>query len=219
MFLIHNKLTLTLMHWLVLILIASLLAACGRSDSVGSGISSNSGSATPVIQSVTASLTATTVTAETQNVATAISRPISTSSSTQPKRALGTTLGTIQLRANGGVVLQTLGEPEKRGVTHAVGSPEWEFTNGLIVNLGGLEENSPVRRITATPPFDGSTAEGFRLGDTKEQFMSIYEDFPVVDLTNRSQVQIDDGQGTYMNVQFDEDGKATYIILEDTNNP
>lgn len=151
----------------------------------------------------------------TMSVATVVAVPPSTSTSVLP--VLGTTLGGIALGMRGPEVLRILGVPKVRTVAHGRGTPQWEYADGLTIQLN--DPNSPdapdaVWEILARPPFSGATVEGFRLGDTEAQFRSIYRDFPVTkDPVPPPQLGITDRTGTTLNVLFDASGKAIMITL------
>lgn len=114
-------------------------------------------------------------------------------------------------------VLRVLGEPKVRTVAHGRGTPQWEYANGLTVQLN--DPTSPVApyavwEVIARPPFGGATAEGFRLGDTEDQFRSLYRDLSVTMApVPPPQLGATDRSGTALNVLFDGAGKSMLITL------
>ncbi len=124
-------------------------------------------------------------------------------------RLLGTSLGLVSLHATPVEVLQQLGEPKVRTSAHGMGSPQWEFVNGLTIVLA-----PNVWDISAVPPFTGSTAEGFRLGDSETTFRRLYGEFPLLGPPRQLYV-VDDG-GVRLTVSFDGNGAASSLNLRDT---
>jgi hypothetical protein len=134
---------------------------------------------------------------------------------------LGLRLGTVSLFASGNDVLRILGEPQLRTITHGMGSPQWEYSSGLVVRLRfhtAVYDPDQVWTLIARPPFAGSTAEGFRLGNTREAFRRIYSAFEIRQ-SDPNQLQIKDEHGTLLNVIFDSDGSATSLFLADSKCP
>lgn len=133
--------------------------------------------------------------------------------------ALGTELGAISLHMKAKDVLQRLGEPQVRTATHGMGSPQWEYSNGLVVYLRfptARQDPDEVWEVIARSPFAGATAEGYRLGDSEARFRSIYRDFPITPFPQVSQLRIRDAHGLELTVMFGPDGSASWLILRDT---
>lgn len=201
----------TLLSRLVInLMLLGVLTACGQATTVGLEPTR------PVSEETPTARGAVTVTTAPLTPSLPVAPP--PSSSAIALKTLGTTLGTIALRSPGTDLLQALGEPITRTVTHSVGTREWIFQQGLIIDLWGMQDDSPIRLITASPPFDGATAEGFRLGDSSDTFKKIYEDFSI-QYSSRTQLAIDDGQGSRLSVEFDASGQAIRLVLEDTKCP
>jgi len=135
--------------------------------------------------------------------------PVSPTPMPIPTRLLGTSLGPVSLHASPAEVLQQLEEPAVRTVAHGMGSPQWEFASGLTIVLA-----PNVWDISAVPPFAGSTAEGFRLGDPETSFQRLYREFPL--LGPPRQRYVIDGRGVLLTVSFDPAGAATSLNLRDT---
>lgn len=133
-------------------------------------------------------------------------------------KSLGFTLGDVALRSPGTSFLQTHNESITSTITPGVGTREWIFQHGLIIDLWGMQDESAVRLITAVAPFDGATAEGFALGDTLDTFQMIYRDFSPSSVS-ATHIAIDDGHGVSLRVAFNSAGQAIQIILEDVKCP
>lgn len=133
-----------------------------------------------------------------------------TSTSTQPTELnLGTKLGAVSLDDTPEKVLQILGEPNLRTVAHGNGSPEWVYANGLTIDSGKV-----VWKIVANAPFQGATAEGFRLGDDKATYQRLYANFGVRAIPTGNYGYVHDASGVNLNIDFDSNGKAITIELD-----
>lgn len=139
-----------------------------------------------------------------------------TATNTLQPPALQLLIGDIALGMPQTEILRRLGKPQLRTSAHGVDWPQWEYANGLTIIIGaGMPTDPGPAIIQARPPFDGSTAEGFRLGETEARFRQIYHQFSINSRDDPPQVWIDDGYGILLNVVFDEQGKAKLIILTD----
>ena len=89
---------------------------------------------------------------------------------------VGSSLGAARSGMTSSEIVGVLGEPQERTFTHGRGSPEWRYSNGLIVRLGFPIGSDPGRvwQLVARPPFTGATAEGFRLGADPAAFRRAY---------------------------------------------
>jgi hypothetical protein len=126
-----------------------------------------------------------------------------------PPQALGIAMGPISLHDTPERILQVLGEPKVRTFAHGMGSPQWEYGNGLTIILA-----PNAWQIVAQPPFAGATAEGFRLGDSQAAFFKTYERFLI--LGAESQLYVTDDSGIRLTVFLDANQTATSLILTNT---
>ncbi len=148
-----------------------------------------------------------------------ISKPIPAPSAASAPKLLGTRVGPIALQMRGKEVLEILGEPQLRTFVHGDGGPQWEYAGGLVLWLGyhnAAQEPDRVWGVVARMPFDGATAEGFRVGDSEGEFERIYGELPRVHYAQPRQVKVRDARQTLLIVQFDTDGVATSLVLEDS---
>ena len=126
-----------------------------------------------------------------------------------------TAIDGIALGMRGSAVLTTLGQPAVRTVAHGLGTPEWQYANGLTVQL--TAPHNPARpdtiwEIVAGLPFAGATTTGFRLGDSEAQCRTLYQGLTITALQVR-QLQIEAADGTLLGVSFDPNGKATLLTF------
>lgn len=197
----------------VVVMLVLLLPSCGTTGPTAGGVA-------PAQPAVTAAPTATLRPTEVPPTPTSTTTPTSTPApvtvtpSIDPNHPpFPTSLGPLALDMSADEVLRILGEPQQRTITHGVGSPQWHFANGLIIDLTGPEGIGDIRSIDARAPFDGKTPEGFGIGDSKERFKQLYAVFPIMDTSSpgQDQLQITDQHGLYMSATFDEAGNAKYI--------
>ncbi len=155
--------------------------------------------------------------------------PTSTATSTGPEAAaaanpsapvLGTRLGAISFETRAAGVLRILGEPQRRSLAHGMGTPVWEYANGLVVYLqyGRGSQTPEVWKLVARPPFQGATAERFRLGDSEAEFARVYRDYPVRSFPNTqpTQMVILDSKLRKLVAAFGPDGTAISLSLTDS---
>ncbi len=98
-----------------------------------------------------------------------------------------------------------------------MGSPQWEYTNGLVVFLrgqGAIANADQVWQMMISSPSTAGTDEGFRVGDSETEFRSLYAHFSPGDL-QQGQVQIRDQKGVRLIAWFASDGRATQLRLDD----
>ncbi len=130
-------------------------------------------------------------------------------------KLLGTSLSPVSLHAPPAEVLQQLGEPKVRTSAHGLGTPQWDYANGLTIDFGDFSGSfGKVWQISAVRPFAGSTAEGFRLGDTETTFRRLYGEFRF--LGGERQLYVTDDNGVRLTVAFDAAGAASFLNLRDT---
>jgi hypothetical protein len=122
------------------------------------------------------------------------------------QKRLGTSFGAVSLDMSEGDVVKSLGQPLERTFAPGNGSPEWRYT---YVTLYGFK----VWQIMATDGFPGATAEGFKLGDSRQTFKQLYAGFGVSDAFEERQIRIADKSGVWLQVNFDTQGKATSLLL------
>jgi len=143
-----------------------------------------------------------------------ITAPVSSS-----KRLLGSKLGPAALYMPEVEALKMLGEPKQRSITHGIGTPEWEYANGLTVAIAGSPKSKypdAIWKIIATAPSGASTSEGFSLGDSASDFKRIYQNFDLIECAFQCegyQLGIKDSSGKFLNAVFDDNKKATIIVL------
>jgi len=148
-------------------------------------------------------------------LASAAATASATSRATPNAPSLGQNLGTVRLGMTGQEVLADRGEPQQRTVTHGLGSPQWEYADGLVVYLRfptSAQDPDRVWRLAARAPFSGSTGEGFRLGDSSAIFRTQYAAF-TIGAPDQTQFQVNDGRGTILSVIFDGD-RSSVILLQ-----
>lgn len=128
-------------------------------------------------------------------------------------------LGGISLQQMSNDVLARLGEPLTRTVTHGAGSPQWVYANGMTVDLDG-PPGPGVWKLYVREPFQGSTGDGFRIGDGADRFRAVYGRFDVrafpgsqPDLA--ATLTAVDGQGTKVSAYFNAAGVAVSLVITD----
>ncbi len=127
---------------------------------------------------------------------------------------LGTSLGGIALHQTQDEIVGRLGKPQRETIAHGLGTPQWEYTNGLVVYLTSDEKHSSeVWQLIARSPYPGRTLEGFALGESEALFRQLYQQVSLQTIEHPHQVQVVDGQNTTLNVLFDQAGNATIIVL------
>jgi hypothetical protein len=151
--------------------------------------------------------------------------PTSTATSTAPETTaaantsapvLGSRLGSISFETRASDVLRLLGAPKSRTLAHGMGTPVWNYANGLVVGVRygrGSQTADEVWQLGASPPFAGATAEGFRLGDSEADFERVYRDYPITFYVQ--QMIILDANLRKLVAQFGPDGRAIALSLTD----
>jgi hypothetical protein len=143
-----------------------------------------------------------------------------------PTRLLGTKVGALALYLPDQDVVKMLGEPQIKTITPGLGTPRWEYSNGVAVEIAGSPGSkfpNAVWRITLTASSLQATEEGFRLGDTEEAFKRLYTGFEIkvcadckYEQTYSHQLYITDVRGRSLNVSFNDKNLATVISLTNT---
>ena len=195
------------------LLFFALLSACGSpSATTGSAQTHQLGRTVEVVTSTTSDTPSAQVNhpSPTLAVATTIVSPLATATP-QDSKLLGAALDGIALRVEKADILQKLGKPQLETISHGLGTPRWEYQDGLVISF----DPDTVWQIIARPPFQGATSEGFKLGDTKDTFRIIYKGFSIL-APQANQLAITDRKGIYLDVLFDENGIAKMLVLEDT---
>ena len=135
--------------------------------------------------------------------------------SLSPAPKLSRTFGGVSLGVSAGAdgrsreLPPSLGAPTLVTIWEGYGHPEYHYANGLIL------VGDPVWQITAEAPFTGSTVEGFTLGDSRETYNKLYGANVDTSLPRpeNDQIYVKDELGTWLNIHFDKDGKATSINI------
>jgi hypothetical protein len=153
--------------------------------------------------------------------------PTSTATSTAPETTaaadasapvLGARLGSISFETRASDVLRILGEPQSRTLAHGLGTPVWNYANGLVVGVRygrGSQRADEVWQLWASPPFPGVTAEGFRLGDSQADFARLYRNYAIRSFSQPTQSVISDATHRNLTVMFGPDGRAIALYLTD----
>lgn len=111
-------------------------------------------------------------------------------------------------------VLKTRGEPANRTVTHGLGTPQWEYADGLIVFLRFPDAGPLVLRVWrlgAQPPFAGATSEGFHLGDSMVDLRRRYAGFAIT-APDPNQLVVKDSRGTMLGAIFESERAKTLVL-------
>ncbi len=91
--------------------------------------------------------------------------------------------GDIKNRMSASELIDLLGEPESKSETTTWGADgldhtDWEYTSkGLLINMAQQPDDTEpyIDSITASAPCDLATQRGIKLGDSKEDVLSAYE--------------------------------------------
>lgn len=92
---------------------------------------------------------------------------------------------------------------------HGQGGTAWRYHSGIAIAFWDTTDDAPIASILVTPPFDGSTEQGFRLGDSQARFRDLYQGYPISSYPNQCQIMLK--KATYLIVDFDQQDRATSI--------
>lgn len=123
-------------------------------------------------------------------------------------------IGVISLDTKKEDILNLLGEPKFQTFVHGNGSPEWDYQNGLTLYLGNFNKkySGDIWRIIVAPPYNGVTAEGLSLGDTKEKFFQIYKKFGI-EFPQGNTLEVKSSNDVTLYVEFDKNGKVSSMAI------
>ena len=124
--------------------------------------------------------------------------------------SIQTSSGVISLGMPRSTIATILGQPDTEGIVHGQGGTEWTYQSGITIDFWDNTADSPAASLLITPPFDGSTREGFGLGDSQTKFKEVYRENKLL-VTAANQYQITIARGISLITQFDEQGQAVAI--------
>jgi hypothetical protein len=126
---------------------------------------------------------------------------------------LARTLGGVHLGMTQPELRAALGDPKTTGPAPGTGLLQWIYPNGVSVEFG---EGPPITTslveiILIQAPFQGSTGESVRIGDSRDAFRKAYAAYPLDEFG--TYVRLSDDDGIRIFADFDSRDRLTAVEM------